>query len=1066
MDHHQIFIDIEDDIPKNSTVVALPVIALSSDDEDEGNRKKPLHLYQKDVLELEPPPRGHQQVMDMDDENRNNATETAPPVVVLGSDDEDDGSKRLVQHQKVVLEPVGRFLKKNLPESVTGKDQSNEFETLLGEFDIWMDKDVDVGAADDRDCLESTDQSEELETQLGKNCLGMDKDANVGTANNADCLEREELKTPPGKVDIWTDKDVYIGLEDNMDCSESKDEREKVKTPPGKVDIWIDKDVYIGSEDNMDCEESIGQTEDLGTLPGQIEIGITEDVVENMKYVASTQTEKLETLPGEIDTGIDKDINAGLAFHMVIGNGNQRACEKEEWNGQINYRETRENMEWIATRTEVGVLADNMDAGTDKCEHVNEEHDCDKVVGEDNHNTFQFKEQYLKNDIEEDDLADIWKEMTMAIECSKDFAVDPSADETSGECGEECDHICILKDDLGLVCRICGVVQQGIETMFEFQYSKAKRTRRSYMCESQNANYTESAQNFSVGIKSTRDNLTATEISAHPRHRNKMKPHQVEGFNFLASNLLADNPGGCILAHAPGSGKTLLIISFVQSFLVRFPHARPLIVLPKGILSTWKQEFQKWQVEDIPLHDLYTSKAENRSQQLVILKKWVELKSILFLGYQQFSTIMCDNGTSKASVDCREMLLKVPSILILDEGHTPRNDDTNLLQSLARVQTPLKVVLSGTLYQNHVKEVFNILNLVRPKFLKLDTSRDVAKRIMSRVQISGARKQLKTGTNSALFDLIEYTLQKDEDYKRKEAVIQDLREMTRKVLHYYKGDSLDELPGLVDFTILLNLSSRQELEVKKMKKLDYFKKASVGSLVYMHPELKSLTVKYSLTGEKGCEIGNDKMDTIVEKINVKDGVKANFFLSLLRLCESTREKLLVFSQYILPLKFMERLAVKLKGWSLNKEIFVVTGDSNSTHREQSVGSFNNSADAKVFFGSIRACGEGISLVGASRILIVDVPLNPSVTRQAIGRTFRPGQMKKVYVYRLVAADSPEEEGHLICCRKELISKRWFEWNESCGHQDFDLKTVDVHECGDMFLESRLLQEDVKVLQKR
>lgn len=89
---------------------------------------------------------------------------------------------------------------------------------------------------------------------------------------------------------------------------------------------------------------------------------------------------------------------------MVIGNGNQRACEKEEWNGQINYRETRENMEWIATRTEVGVLADNMDAGTDKCQHVNEEHDCDKVVGEDNHNTFQFKEQYLKNDIEEDGI--------------------------------------------------------------------------------------------------------------------------------------------------------------------------------------------------------------------------------------------------------------------------------------------------------------------------------------------------------------------------------------------------------------------------------------------------------------------------------------------------------------------------------------------------------------------------------------------------------------------------------------------------------------------------------------
>ena len=65
--------------------------------------------------------------------------------------------------------------------------------------------------------------------------------------------------------------------------------------------------------------------------------------------------------------------------------------------------------------------------------------------------------------------------------------------------------------------------------------------------------------------------------------------------------------------------------------------------------------------------------------------------------------------------------------------------------------------------------------------------------------------------------------------------------------------------------------------------------------------------------------------------------------------------------------------------------------------------FNGSPDAKIFFRSIKACGEGISLVGASRIIILDARLNPSVTRQAIGRAFRQGQKMKVYnVYRLIA----------------------------------------------------------------
>ncbi|KAK9177180.1 hypothetical protein WN944_029199 [Citrus x changshan-huyou] len=80
------------------------------------------------------------------------------------------------------------------------------------------------------------------------------------------------------------------------------------------------------------------------------------------------------------------------------------------------------------------------------------------------------------------------------------------------------------------------------------------------------------------------------------------------------------------------------------------------------------------------------------------------------------------------------------------------------------------------------------------------------------------------------------------------------------------------------------------------------------------------------------------------------------------------------------------------------------------------------------------------------------------TRQAIGRPFRPGQTKKVYAYRLVAAESPQEEDHPTCLKKELISRMWFEWNDYCGYKIFQVETVDVNDCGDLFLESQLLKE--------
>lgn len=564
------------------------------------------------------------------------------------------------------------------------------------------------------------------------------------------------------------------------------------------------------------------------------------------------------------------------------------------------------------------------------------------------------------------------------------------------------------------------------------------------------------------GVQFSSHDYSFHELTIHPRHQKVMKPHQVDGFKFLLSNLVGDNPGGCIMAHAPGSGKSFMIISFLQSFMAKYPAARPLIVLPRGIVSTWKKEFQRWQVEDIPLHDFYSVKADSRFQQLEVLQHWISERSILFLSYKQFSSIVFHSDSGKIADECEKILLMCPSILILDEGHTPRNRDTDILKSLEKVQTPRKVVLSGTLYQNHVEEVFNILNLVRPRILKLDASKMIKRRILSKVQISGRKSSQIKFSDNAFYEVVEYTLLKDESFDRKVTVIQDLREMTSKVLHYYKGDNLDELQGLVDFTIFLQLSPRQQVEVAELKKLkNRFKRSSDGSSIYVHPLLKTLSLNFGL--KEGLD---QKTDMFLETIDEREGVKAKFYLNLLRLCESSGEKLLVFSQYLLPLKFLERLTVKVMNYSVGKEIFMITGDSDSNLRDSYMEQFNNSSAARVFFGSIKACGEGISLVGASRIIILDVHLNPSVTRQAIGRAFRPGQVRKVYSYRLVASDSPEIDDHLTCFRKETISKLWFEWNGCLGERDFEMETVNVKDTGDLFLESSRLSEDVISIFKR
>ncbi|KAF3672617.1 putative receptor-like protein 12-like [Capsicum annuum] len=47
---------------------------------------------------------------------------------------------------------------------------------------------------------------------------------------------------------------------------------------------------------------------------------------------------------------------------------------------------------------------------------------------------------------------------------------------------------------------------------------------------------------------------------------------------------------------------------------------------------------------------------------------------------------------------------------------------------------------------------------------------------------------------------------------------------------------------------------------------------------------------------------------------------------------------------------------------------------------------------------VQACLEGISLIGVSRLVFLDIVWNPSVKQQASSRSHRNGQKKFVYVY--------------------------------------------------------------------
>jgi len=161
------------------------------------------------------------------------------------------------------------------------------------------------------------------------------------------------------------------------------------------------------------------------------------------------------------------------------------------------------------------------------------------------------------------------------------------------------------------------------------------------------------------------------------------------------------------------------------------------------------------------------------------------------------------------------------------------------------------------------------------------------------------------------------------------------------------------------------------------------------------------------------------------KFDLKKGSKVRFVLNLVyRIFR--KEKVLIFCHNIAPVKLFLELFEKFFKWQRGNEVLVLTGDLELFERGRVMDKFEEPGGAsRVLLASITACAEGISLTAASRVILLDSEWNPSKTKQAIARAFRPGQQRVVYVYQLLQTGTLEEDKYRRTTWKEWVSSMIF-----------------------------------------
>ncbi|KAL6279846.1 hypothetical protein ACE6H2_016727 [Prunus campanulata] len=608
-------------------------------------------------------------------------------------------------------------------------------------------------------------------------------------------------------------------------------------------------------------------------------------------------------------------------------------------------------------------------------------------------------------------------------------------------------HQLILDEEIGLRCKFCSYLDQEIKYILpdfidspygRFGTRGSKTDNRSIFDELQ-SHVSDSDRHSGCN---SHPHVEGTVWDLIPGVKSSMYPHQREGFEFIWNHIAGGihldklkkpssvGGNGCIISHAPGTGKTRLTIVFLQTYMELFPDCRPLLIAPRSMLLTWEEEFKKWKF-DIPFHNLNNLELSGEENQTAVnlvmqaqgrksvnkenrrmlkLYSWKKNRSILGITYRLFEQLCGAQKTGSAD-EMGKILLEFPGLVVFDEGHTPRNDQSHMWKALSEIKTKRRILLSGTPFQNNFQELFNTICLVRPTFAaSIDSTkfgRDLPR-----------KRGRKSNGEKLKWTFVASSSGKVADDKEKHAT--EVKAQIAPFVHVYKGSVLqDSLPGLRNSVVVLHPTPLQVRFHKRIQGVkEPFRYENLEALICIHPSLLLKDKEDAFSADRG------RLEEL--KLNPDAGVKAKFVMELIRLSNAMKERVLVFSQYLDPLILLRDLLNSLLQWTEGEEVLYMDGRCDMKQRQSSMKVFNDpSSNAKVLLASTKACSEGISLVGASRVVLLDVAWNPSVERQAISRAYRLGQKKVVFVYHLLMDGTNEEDKYSRQVDKSRLSELVF-----------------------------------------
>ena len=395
------------------------------------------------------------------------------------------------------------------------------------------------------------------------------------------------------------------------------------------------------------------------------------------------------------------------------------------------------------------------------------------------------------------------------------------------------------------------------------------------------------------------------------------------------------------------SAKQFKALAWPNCSPVRPTSKKVLVVCPASVKSQWRSEIQRF--------------AKHRGVQLV-------------LGGAKERYDQYDNDTFFTICNYEQVLRDILPIervrwdlIILDEGQRIKNWEAQTTRTIKCLRSPYALVLTGTPMENRLDELYSVVQFIDDRRLL------PAYRFFHRHRIVEDSGRIAGYKN---LDEIREQLKPILLRRTKESVALQLPERSTEVLRIAPTAEQSEIHAghMLTVATIVGKAHLTEMDLLRLQKALLMARMSADSTFLVNKTLPAYSSKLERLTELLGEL----------------------------LAESDR-KIVLFSEWTTMLNLIEPILKK------NKAGFVrLDGRVPQKKRQMLVREFQENPECRVFL-TTNAGSVGLNLQAANTVVNVDLPWNPAILEQRIGRAHRMGQKRHVQIFLLVTEQTIEEQ---------------------------------------------------------